>query len=253
MRNQPVPHEALISVIDLHIPETRQLLHCKAVLLDVAFPDRRTITVPGTPAGQRFVVLRTRMIMGNAVRELRQLFLPASPRGDKQLLQFQRAVRRNGKIVAVDDKFNGFPVEADLVGEAPAAGESGQFRGSPVREKLDQVVDGEHTGTDGKTVMKTVCINRGLNLSDGSPVLGEHIGAFRIKAGVRRIPHRLPVNHHFPQDRRLSGCILQVKGMDTPVFHFYQFQTVCMPGASDDFKLGFIQIQHCILPLLSND
>ena len=162
--------------------------------------------------------------MDNAFRELRQLLLPAPLRNDKELLQLQCIVRRNGDIVAVNNKFNDFHIEANLIGEAPAAGKSSQLRGAAVRKKLDQIADGEQTLVDREAVMKAIRINRGLNLPDGSPVLGEHIGAFRIEAGVRRISHCLAVNHHFPEDCRFSGKIHNMKGVKTSFLSCFQMQ-----------------------------
>ena len=47
MRDQPVAHVFLVSVVDLDKTESGQnLFHHPAVFLDVAFPDSRAITVP---------------------------------------------------------------------------------------------------------------------------------------------------------------------------------------------------------------
>src|SRR5215472_9010174 len=118
---QPVSHRGLITVIDLHIFQLRQLLRNDVqVLQDLRTRYPGTKAIPRTPAGRHRPEDSLGMILGDAISELPKKFRPPVSLPDHELFEFPCFSGRQLQAFGVQHALDRTRVHEESSDETPA-------------------------------------------------------------------------------------------------------------------------------------
>ena len=183
---QPVPHERLISVVDLHVGESQRTIRNRFKIVDhVPLGDLRPVAVPRTPSGGRFIPRQPRVSQRQLIGKHREQLLPVSPFQREEILEYPCLSGSEDLPFGVQHDLERISGKPDFGGEPPARGERPEDMASPCGGEQREVVDGGESGLLRKAVVSRVGIlpDR-LDRREHACVLGQHVVPLSIHLGI---------------------------------------------------------------------